>query len=129
MSQVIKCSFEVSVLFDLLRSTRNFFFSSGGKFLYNTKLFLVKVYIVATTVSPKRFFRAPWRVSDSVVGRGNAGWTISNSGHSCLSQNCSQGPPAENTGRGSLLSRPSCPPEDLICRGTELHKQTNKQKK
>ena len=35
-------------------------------------------------------------------------------------QNCSQGLPAEKTGRGSLLNRPSCPPDDLIGQGTEL---------
>ena len=66
----------------------------------------------ATTVSLKPSFRAPWRVSDAVVGRGNAGWTTPQSGHSCPWQNCSQGLPAEKTGRGSLLNRPSCPPDD-----------------
>ena len=34
-----------------------------------------------TTSSPKPSFRAPWRVGDAVVGRGNAGWTTSKSGH------------------------------------------------
>ena len=29
----------------------------------------------STTASPKPSFKAPWRVGDSVVGRGNAGWT------------------------------------------------------
>ena len=38
----------------------------------------------ATTASPKPSFRAPWSVGDAVVGRGNAGWTLSKSGHSCL---------------------------------------------
>ena len=55
----------------------------------------------ATTAS-----RAPWRVGDAVVGRENAGWTTLKSGHPCPCQNCSQGPPAEKTGRGSLLNRP-----------------------
>ena len=32
------------------------------------------------------------------------------SGDPCQCRNCSQGPPAEKTGRGSLLNRPSCPP-------------------
>ena len=32
-----------------------------------------------------------------------------------------QGPPAEMTGRGSLLNHPSCPPDDLIGQGTELN--------
>ena len=34
------------------------------------------------------FFRAPWRVGDAVIGKGNAGWTLSKSGHSCPYQNC-----------------------------------------
>ena len=46
----------------------------------------------ATRASSKPFFiRALWRLGDAVVGRGNAGWTISNSGHSCPRENCSQG--------------------------------------
>ena len=32
-----------------------------------------------------------------MVGRRNAGWTASNSGHPCLCQNCPQGLPAEKT--------------------------------
>ena len=32
------------------------------------------------------------------------------SGHPCPCQDCSQQPPAEKTGRESLLNRPSCPP-------------------
>ena len=51
---------------------------------------------------------------------GNAGW-ISKSGHLCPCQNCSQWPPVEKIGRGSLLNRPLCPPEDLIGQGTELN--------
>ena len=39
---------------------------------------------------------APWRMNDTVVTRGNAGWTTSKSGHPCPCQNHSQGPPAEN---------------------------------
>ena len=64
----------------------------------------------ATTASPKPSFRAPWRVGDAVVGRGNAGWTRSKCWHPCPCQNCSQGPPVEKNWRGSLLNRPSCPP-------------------
>ena len=64
------------------------------------------------TASPKPFIRAPWRVGDTVVGRGNAGWTTSKSGHPFPCQSCSQGSPAEKTGRGSLLNRPSCSPEE-----------------
>ena len=75
----------------------------------------------ATTVSPKPSFKAPWRVGKTVVGRGNAGWTTSKSGHSCPCHNCSQGPPAEKTGRGSLLNRPSCPPDDPIGQETGLN--------
>ena len=54
-----------------------------------------------TTAFPKPSLRAPWRVGDTVVGRGNVGWTTSNSGHPCPCQNCSQGPPAEKARRGS----------------------------
>ena len=34
---------------------------------------------------------------------------------------CSQGPPAEKTGRGSLLNRPLSPPDDPVGQGTELN--------
>ena len=50
----------------------------------------------ATTASPNPFFRAPWRVGNAVVGRGNAEWTTLKSEHSCPCQICSQVPPAEN---------------------------------
>ena len=60
-------------------------------------------------------------VGDAVVGRRNAGWITSKSDHPCPCQNCSQGPPAEKTGRGSLLNRSSCTPDDPISRGTELN--------
>ena len=36
-----------------------------------------------TTASPKPSLRAPWRMGDAVVRRGNAGWTASKSGHPC----------------------------------------------
>ena len=75
----------------------------------------------ATTASPKPSFRAPWRLSDAVAGRGNAGWTISKSGRACPCQNCSQGHPAKETGRGSLLNHPSCSPDDPTGQGTELN--------
>ena len=74
-----------------------------------------------TTASQKLFFGAPWRVGDAVDGKGNAGWTTSNSGYPCPCQICSQGPRAEKTGRGSLLNRPSCPPDDPIGQGTEVN--------
>ena len=72
----------------------------------------------ATTASPELFSRAPWRVGDVMVSRGNAWWTTSKSGHPCPCQNCSQGPPAEKTGRGSLLNCPSCFPDDPTDQGT-----------
>ena len=80
----------------------------------------------ATTASPKLSCMAPWRVGDAVVGRGNAGWTTSKSGHVCPCQNCSQGLLAEKTERGSLLNCPSCspsppPPNSPIGQGTELN--------
>ena len=76
---------------------------------------------LATTSSPKPFFRAPWRVSDAVVGRENAGWTAPTNGHPCPFQICSQGPPAEKTGRGFLLNRSPCSPHDPIGQVTELN--------
>ena len=45
----------------------------------------------AMTGSQKTSIRAPWRVGNVVVGRGNAGWTTSKSGHPCVFQNRSQG--------------------------------------
>ena len=65
----------------------------------------------AMTASPTLSFGASWRVGDAMVGRGNAGWTTSKSGHPCPCLNCPQGPPAEKTGQGSLLNRLSCPPK------------------
>ena len=44
----------------------------------------------AMTASPNPSFRAPWRLDDAVVGRGNAGWTTSKSGHPCQCQNSSR---------------------------------------
>ena len=74
----------------------------------------------ATTASAEPSFWTPWRVDDAAVCKGSAGRTILKSGHSCLCQNCSQGPPAEKTRRGFLLNRPSYPPDDPIGPGTEL---------
>ena len=75
----------------------------------------------AMTASLKLSFRAPWRMSDAMVGRGNAGWTASKSGHPCPCQNCSQGPSAQKTGRGSLLNCPSCPCDNPFGQGIELN--------
>ena len=36
---------------------------------------------ISTTASPKPSFRAPWRVGDNMVGRGNAGSTASKNRH------------------------------------------------
>ena len=41
----------------------------------------------AMTTSPNPSSRTPWRVGDAAVGRGNAGWTTSKSGHPCPRQN------------------------------------------
>ena len=72
----------------------------------------------STTASPKPFFGEPWRVGNAVFGRGNAGWTTSKGGHPCPCRTCSQWPPAEKTGTGSLLNRHSWPPNDPIGRET-----------
>ena len=86
------------------------------------KIFLVYfVWNQATTVSPKPSFRAPWRVGDAVVGREFAGRTTSKNGHPCPCQKCWEGPPAEKTGRGSLLNRRSCSPDNPTERQTELN--------
>ena len=53
------------------------------------------LYCGACCASPKPFFRAPWRLGDAMVGRGNAEWTTSKSGHAWPCKNGSQGPPAE----------------------------------
>ena len=75
----------------------------------------------ATTASPKSSFTSPLRVGVAVVGRRNAVWTTSKSGRSCPCHNCSWWSPAEKTGRGSLLNRPSWPPGDPIGQGSELN--------
>ena len=74
------------------------------------------------TACPKPSFMAPWswRVDDTVISRRNAGWTTSRSGHLCPCQNCSRWPPAEKTGRGSLLNCPLFPPDDPFGQGMEL---------
>ena len=74
----------------------------------------------ATKASPKLSLRAPWRVGNTVASGENAGWT-SKSAYSCPCQSCSQGPPAEKAGRGSLLNHLSCPPNDPFGQGTNLN--------
>ena len=79
------------------------------------------VSLHATTVSSKPSFRAPWRVGNAVVGGSNAGLTTSKSGHPCPCQNCTQGPPAEKTGEGSLVNRSSCPTDGPVGQWAELN--------
>ena len=69
----------------------------------------------------RTILQGTFEVGDTVVGRENAGWTTSKSGYPCPRQNCSRGPSAEKTGRGSLLNHPSCPPDDPIGQGTETN--------
>ena len=76
----------------------------------------------AKIASPKPSFKAHRKVGDAVVGRRNAVWTISKTGHPCPCQNCSQWPLAENTGTDSQLNRPPCLPNDPIGQGTELNR-------
>ena len=61
-------------------SLRFFFFFFWGGSLHGSGMSHL------TTASPKLFFRAPWRVGDAMVGRGNAGWTTSKSGHPAACQ-------------------------------------------
>ena len=49
-----------------------------------------------------------------MVGRGNVGWTTSESGHLCPCQNRSQEPPVEKTGREPLLQNV------LVLQGSEV---------
>ena len=69
----------------------------------------------------KPSFRAPWRVRDAVVGRGNPGWTTSKSGHHCPCQSCSERPPAEKIKRRPLLNWPSCSPDEPFDQWTVLN--------
>ena len=64
------------------------------------------------TASPKPSFWAPWRLVDTVVGRGNAGWPTSKKWRPCTCQNCSKRSLAEikKTVRGPLLNRLSYAP-------------------
>ena len=82
----------------------------------------------ATIASPKPSSGHLGGRATPLVGRGNAGWLTSISGHSGPGQICSQWPPAEKTGKASLLNRPSCSPpppslspDDQIGQGTELN--------
>ena len=65
----------------------------------------------------------PWLAEEMLDGQ------KTKSGHPCPCQNCSQGPPVEKTGRGSLLNRPSCPSDDPIGQGIELNGSTPWNKK
>ena len=70
----------------------------------------------------KLSFRAPWRVGNSIVGRGNAGGTKAKIEHPWLCQNRSQWPSAvQQAGRESLLNCLSRPPDDPISQETEMN--------
>ena len=81
-----------------------------------------------TTASPKISLRAPWKFGNAVVGRGNAGWTTSKSGHSCLCQNCPQQPSAGKAGGGAPLNRLPCPPPPTTNRSKDWTEVTDQQK-
>lgn len=51
----------------------------------------------------------------------NAGRTTAKTGRPCPYWNCSRWTPAENTGRGSLVTHSSGPIDDPTSRGTELN--------
>ena len=78
-------------------------------------------------ISPKQSLRAPWKVDNALVDKGNAVWTTLKSGCLCPCQYCWQWPPAKKkkTGRGSLLDCPSRTPNDQIRRGTEPTRTVN----
>ena len=69
-----------------LRAHRNLFWKvSRDRNLYGSGM------SHTTTTSPKPSFRASWRVDDTMVGRGNAGWTKSKSGHPCHARTADEG--------------------------------------
>ena len=72
------------------------------------------------TASPKPSLRAPCKVGNAMVSRGKAAWTTSKSEHPCPHHNCSHWPPAEKTGKGSMLNCPSSLPNNPISHRTEL---------
>ena len=68
----------------------------------------------STTASPKASFRAPRRVGGAVVGRGNAGWTTSKSGHPSHARTAHKGllqtkqqQQKQQTGSADEASRPA----------------------
>ena len=79
---------------------------------------IVSVLRIAGSVS---CFRHYVRRNDLVVLQHNPQMKVTVQFQQSPCQNCSQGPHAEQTGRGSLLNRPSCPPDDPIGQGTELN--------
>ena len=50
-------------------------------------------------ISPKQSLRAPWRVDNALVDKGNAVWTTLKSGCLCPCQYCWQWPPAKKKKR------------------------------
>ena len=73
----------------------------------------------AMTASPNPFFRAPWRVGDAMVGRGNVGWTTSKSEQPFSMPELLTLASCRKTGRGSLLNHLSYPCNDPTGQGTE----------
>ena len=76
----------------------------------------------ATTASPKQLFRTPGRMGDTVVSRGKMldgqHQKVDISAHTRIAH---KGLLQKKTGRGSLLNRPSCSPDEPIGQGTELN--------
>ena len=68
---------------DWVRSTTTFLVGSQKPFLATVKRRKLRWFGHVTRYDSlsKTMVRAPWRVGDAVVGRGNAGWTTSKSGH------------------------------------------------
>ena len=108
---------------DWVRSKINFFWGPQEPLLATVERLKLALFghVTRHDSLSKTVLQGPSRVGDAVVGRGNARWTSSKSGHPCPCQNCSQGPPAKKTGRRSLLNRPSCRPDDPVGQETELN--------
>ena len=99
------------------------FFSSSSYLLLLLLLLCLPFYFYDTFgESIENFFRS-FRLSLTIAGlkcfflrgRQRKCW-IDNV---CQCQNCSQWPPGEKTGKGSMLNRTSCPSDHLIDEGTE----------
>ena len=72
----------------------------------------------------KQSFRAPWRVSEAEVSRGNAGWTASKSGHVSHARSASDGllqDRLEESAELSVMSPIPPTPDNPIDQGAELN--------